>query len=207
MSRSTKIKISIPEGFARTSVSDQEEYLFKYLRNIGFSKQNFNYPIEINEHDEALWEYHIEQLPEMQEEIELDKLIGAYYMIHKVKPGVLLYEQLCKIIIELRGGLSIYHHRETMERSEMLDFRDNLQDWIKMVLDEPEDDLDIETRRAEFRQYVEILDKLSKKAQKNSTIYVTLTRPSSDIRKSLSLVEKKLTEIQRNEQANSRSDY
>jgi hypothetical protein len=199
VSRSTKIKISIPENFTKTSMEDQEEYLFKYLKNIGFSKQNFRYPIEINEHDEALWEFQIDQLPEIQEEIELDKLLGAYYLIHRVKLGVLSYGKLCEIILEARGGLSVYYFKQTIPRSEALDFRDNLKDWIDMVLEEPKEDLDIEVRRAEYRQYVIALSKLSKKIDKHTTTYVSLTRPGSPIRNDLSLVEKKLTRIQ-NEQ-------
>jgi hypothetical protein len=196
VSRSTKIKISIPEDFTKISIEDQEEYLFKYLKDIGFAKQNFRYPIEIDEHDEALWEFYIEQLPEIQEEIELDKLLGAYYMIHRVKLGVLQYPQLCEIIMEARGGLSIYYFKQRPPRSEALAFRDNLKDWIEMVLEEPEEELDIEVRRAEYRQYITALEKLSKKIDKQSTIYVTLTRPSSSIRNNLSLVEKRLTKIQ-----------
>lgn len=196
MARSTKIKISIPEDFTRTSIEDQEKYLFKYLKDIGFSKQNFKHPIEINEHDEALWEFYINQLPEIQEEISLDKLLGAYYLIHRVKFGVLSYEKLCEIIVEARGGLSVYYYKPQMPRSEALDFRDNLKDWIDMVLKEPEEELDIEVRRAEYRLYVVALDKLSKKIKKNETLYVTFTRPGSSIRNDLSLVERKLTKIQ-----------
>jgi hypothetical protein len=190
VSRSTKIKISIPEDFTKVSIEDQEEYLFKYLKDIGFAKQNFRYPIEINEHDEAL--------PEIQEEIELDKLLGAYYMIHRVKLGVLQYDQLCEIIVEARGGLSVYYFKQKLPRSEALAFRDNLKDWIEMVLEEPEEELDIEVRRAEYRQYVVALEKLSRQTNKQSTLYVTLTRPSSPIRNNLSLVEKRkrLTKLQ-----------
>jgi hypothetical protein len=196
MSRSTRVKISIPDDFSRTSIEDQEKYLFKYLKGIGFSKQNFRHPIEIGEHDEALWEFYIDKLPEIQEDIPLDKLLGAYYLIHRVKLGVLSYEKLCEIIVEARGGLSIYYHKPQMPRSEALDFRDNLKDWIDLVLEEPEEELDIEVRRAEYRQYIVALDKLSKKVKKNETLYVTFTRPGSPIRNDLSLVEKKLTKIQ-----------
>jgi hypothetical protein len=196
VSRSTKIKISIPEDFTRVSIGDQEQYLFKYLKSIGFSKENFRYPIEIDEHDEALWEYYIDQLPLVQEEIELDKLLGAYYMIHRVKNGVIQYDKLCEIIMEARGGLSVYYFKRGVVRSEALDFRDNLKEWIEMVLEEPEEDLDIETRRGEYRQYSVALDKLARKVHKRSTLYVTLTRPNSPIRNSLSLVEKRLTKLQ-----------
>jgi hypothetical protein len=196
MSRSTKVKISIPDDFSRTSIEDQEEYLFKYLKDIGFSKQNFRHPIEIGEHDEALWEFYIDKLPEIQEDMELDKLLGAYYLIHRIKSGVLSYEKLAEIILEARGGLSIYYHKPQMPRSEALDFKDNLRDWIDMILEESVEDLDIEVRRSEYRQYVVALDKLSKKVNKNSTIYVSLTRPGSHVRNDLSLVEKKLTKIQ-----------
>ncbi len=196
MSRSTKIKISIPEDFSKISIADQEEYLFKYLKDIGFSKQNFRHPIEIGEHDLALWEFYIDQLPEIQEDIELDKLLGAYYLIHRVKYSVLQYAQLCEIIVEARGGLSVYYFKRGVPRSEALDFRDNLKDWINMVLEENEDVLDIEVRRSEYRMYITALDKLSKKINKNSTLYVTLARPGSAIRNDLSLVEKKLTVIQ-----------
>ncbi len=203
MSRSKKIKISIPEDFTKASIEDQEKYLFKYLKDIGFSKQNFKYPIEIGEHDEVLWEFHIDQLPEIQEEIELDKLLGAYYLIHRVKLGVLSYGKLAEIILEARGGLSVYYFKQKIPRSEALDFRDSLKDWIEMVLEESEEELDIEVRRAEYRQYVIALSKLSKKIDKHSTLYVTLTRPSSSIRNDLSLVEKKLTRIQ-NDQINTK---
>ncbi len=202
MSRSTKIKISIPEDFSRISIEDQEKYLFKYLKDIGFSKQNFRHPIEINEHDEALWEFQINQLPEIQEDIELDKLLGAYYLIHRVKFGVLNYEKLCEIIVEARGGFSIYYYKPQMPRSEALNFKDNLRDWIDIILEESAEDLDIEVRRSEYRQYVVALDKLSKKVNKNSTIYVSLTRPGSHVRNDLSLVEKKLTAIQNQNQKN-----
>lgn len=202
MSRSTKTKISIPDDFTRTSIADQEKYLFKYLKDIGFSKQNFRHPIEIGEHDLALWEFYIDQLPEIQEDIELDKLLGAYYLIHRVKNGVLQYAQLCEIILEAKGGLSIYYFKKQMPRSEALDFRDNLRDWIDLVLEESEEELDIEVRRAEYRQYIVALDKLSKKVKKNETLYVTFTRPGSPIRNNLSLVEKKLTAIQNQNQKN-----
>lgn len=202
MSRGTRIRISLPEGFTKISLQEQDEFLFEYLKNIGFSKQNFSHPIEINEYDESFWEYHIEQLSDIQEDMELDTLIGAYYMIHKIKPSVLSYDKLCAIATDLRGGFSLYYHRDPADRSEELNFRDSLQNWIDMVLSESEEDLDIEVRRAEFRQYKVVLDKLSKVAKKNSTIYVTLTRPASPIRKSFSQVERKLTEIQRNEQIN-----
>ncbi len=196
MSRSTRTKVSIPEDFTKTSIEDQEEYLFKYLKDIGFSKQNFSHPIEIGEHDLALWEFYIDQLPEIQEDIELDKLLGAYYLIHRIKLGVLSYEKLCEIIVEARGGLSIYYYKPQMPRSEALDFRDNLRDWIDLILEESEEDLDIEVRRAEYRQYVVALDKLSKRVNKHTTIYVSLTRPGSAIRNDLSLAERKLTAIQ-----------
>lgn len=196
MSRSTKVKISIPEDFTKTSIEDQEKYLFKYLKDIGFSKQNFNHPIEINEHDLALWEFQIDQLPEIQKEVESDKLLGAYYMIHRVKLGVLSYEKLAEIILEVRGGLSIYYFKEKTPQSEALDFRDNLKDWVELVLEEPEKELDIEVRRSEYRMYITALDKLSKKIDKNSTLYVTLARPGSSVRKDLLLVEHKLTKIQ-----------
>jgi len=199
VSRSTKIKVSIPEDFTTTSIVEQEQYLFKYLKDIGFSKENFRHPIEIDEHDEALWEYFIEQLPEIQEEIEIDKLIGAYYLIHRVKDSVLEYARLCEIIVELRGGFSVYYFKRQAVRSEAMGFRDNIRDWIEMVLEEPEEELDIEVRRAEYRQYVLAVDRLTRQTNKQSTLYVTLTRPSSPIRKALSSVEKRLTKIQ-NEQ-------
>jgi hypothetical protein len=199
VSRSTRIKVSIPEDFTTTSIVEQEQYLFKYLKDIGFSKRNFAHPIEIDEHEEALWEYFIEQLPEIQEEIEIDKLIGAYYLIHRVKNSVLSYQRLCEIIIELRGGLSVYYFKRQVVRSEAMSFRDNLSDWIETVLEEPEEDLDIEVRRAEYRRYASAVDRLAKQANKQTTLYVTLTRPSSPIRKALASVEKRLTKIQ-NEQ-------
>ena len=130
------------------------------------------------------------------ENSEIDKLLGAYYLIHRVKLDVLSYEKLAEIILETRGGLSIYYFKPTVSRTEALDFRDNLKDWIITVLEEPEEDLDIEVRRAEYRQYVVALEKLSKKTDKHTTVYVSLTRPGSSIRNELSLVEKKLTQIQ-----------
>lgn len=196
MSRSTRTKVSIPDDFTRTSIEDQEKYLFKYLKDIGFSKQNFSHPIEIGEHDEALWEFYIDKLPEIQEDIELDKLLGAYYLIHRVKLGVLSYGKLAEIILEARGGLSVYYFKHGIPRSEALDFRDNLKDWVDMVLKENEEELDIEVRRSEYRMYTMALDKLSKKINKHSTLYVTLARPGSSVRKDLSLVEHKLTKIQ-----------
>jgi hypothetical protein len=199
VSRSTKIKVSIPDDFAKISLENQTDFLFKYLKDIGFSKQNFREPIEIDEHDEALWEYYIEQLPEVQEDIEIDKLAGAYYLIHRVKREVIGYARLCEILVNLRGGFSVYRYKRSAPRSEVLDFRDNLKDWIEAVLDEPEEEIDIEVRRSEYRRYSLALDKLAKQVEKRTTPYVTMTRPGSPIRNELSLVEKKLTKVQ-NEQ-------
>ena len=196
MSRGTKIKLLIPDDYGTATPPEQVEYLFKYLKEIGFSKHNFFHIIGIDGHDESIFEYYINTLPDVQEPMETEKLLGAYFLIHKLQPQMLSYEKFCKISTDIKGGFSLYYYKRDTSRTDIDFFRTNIKQWIDTVLDEPDDELDIETRRAEYRKYIEALDKLSKKINKKSTTYVMLTRPSSPIRFELSQIEKKLTRIQ-----------
>jgi hypothetical protein len=181
MAKSTKIPILLPGEYMNIDNHFSPDFVFKYLKEIGFYKFEFIELVNWNDDNQKIFEFQVNQLPDTISEIPPDIFLGALYMVTKELPELLTYESYCKIAIEKRGGFSINHKKIQRSNSEVMSYRDEVKNWIQEVLDEPYDDLDYEVRQSEYNMHVHKINQYAKSASKTSSEYITFLRPGSEI--------------------------
>ena len=185
MAKNTKIPILLPGEYMNIDNYFSPDFAFKYLKEIGFNKFEFTELVNWNDDNQKIFEYHVNQLSETISEIPPDIFLGALYMVTKELPELLSYESFCKIAIDKRGGFSLKYKKIEQTNSEVMEYRNEVNDWIQEVLDEPYDDLDYEVRRSEYNLHVNKINQYAKSVSKTSSEYVTFLRPGSEIMKLL----------------------
>ncbi len=185
MAKNTKIPILLPGEYMNIDKYFSPDFVFKYLREIGFNKFEFIELVNWNDDNQKIFEFQVNELPKTNTDISLEKSLGALYMVNKELPELLSYESFCKIAIEKRGGFSLNYKKIDRNNSEVMEYRNEVDDWIQEVLDESYDDLDYEVRQSEYNLHVNKINHYAKSASKTSSEYVTFLRPGSEIMKLL----------------------
>ena len=185
MAKNTKIPILLPGEYMNIDKYFSPDFVFKYLKEIGFNKFEFIELVNWNDDNQKIFEFQVNQLPKTNTDISLEILLGALYMVNKELPELLSYESFCKIAIEKRGGFSLNYKKIDRNNSKVMEYRNEVDDWIQEVLDESYDDLDYEVRQSEYNLHVNKINQYAKSASKTSSEYVTFLRPGSEIMKLL----------------------
>ena len=131
--------------------------------------------------NQKIFEYYVNHLTEEIIDIATDIYLGAFYMVTKELPELLCYDIFCKIAVEQRGGFSLNYKKIAPEVSEVMQYRDEVNNWIQAVLDESYDELDYEVRQSEYNNIIQNINRYAKSAAKTSSEYVTFLRPGSEI--------------------------
>ena len=181
MAKSTKIPILLPGEYMNIDKYFSPDFVFKYLQEIGFNKFEFIDLVDWNDDNQKIFEYHVNQLSETISEIPPEILLGALYIVTKELPELLSYESFCKIAIDKRGGFSLRYKKIERTNSEVMEYRNEIKDWIQEVLDESYDDLDYEVRQSEYNLHVNKINQYAKSASITSSEYITFLRPGSEI--------------------------
>lgn len=189
-----KIKISVPEEFIKIPQENRVEFVFDYLKRIGFGKSNFRDVIKPDEHDYLNYEFFIDNLPEIDSDISTDIMAGAYYLIHHMDSNLLTEDKLNSIIIELKGGYSIYYYKSQPKGKDKIKaFKQKLEAWIQETL--MENDIDPEIKLEEIKIFRDQLNEFSKEMQYNGYDYNVLIRPGCDIQQRLKIIEERMAHL------------
>ncbi len=181
MARSKRIMIHLPAAYQNVDGLNSVEFVFKYLADLGFSKYELIDLVMWNSETQKIYDYYMDLLPVDHKDISEENFLGALYLIYKETPDLLPYDHLCKIAIDKRNGFSIRYLREKEEKSAVLKYKDEVSDWIDMVLDELIHNIDYEVRQSEYNAIIHNIKQFYQSEPKNTTAYVTFLRPNSDI--------------------------
>jgi len=181
MAKNTKIPILLPKGYLNIKTDPGPDFVFNYLKEVGFYKYEFIDLVDWNDQNKKIFEYFVNQLVEIKTEIVENVYLGALYLVNKEIPELLSYEELCKIAVDKRGGFSTTYTKIKINNSEVMQYREQVRDWINVVLDEPYDEMDMEVRRSEYFHHMNRIKSYAKSASNTSSEYITFLRPGSDI--------------------------
>ena len=181
MAKSTKIPIALPGEYMNIDNHYSLDFVFKYLKEIGFYKYEFTEIVDWNAENQKIFDYHVNQLSENTSDIPIEISLGALYIVNKELPELLSYEAFCKFVIEKRGGFSVNYKKIEKSNSEVMLYRDDVKAWIEEVLYEAYDGLDYEVRQSEYTMHVHKINQYAKSASNTSSEYITFLRPGSEI--------------------------
>jgi hypothetical protein len=181
MAKNTKIPVLLPKGYLNINTDPGPDFVFNYLKEIGFYKYEFIDLVDWNDQNKKIFEYFVNKLAEIKIEISENVYLGALFLVNKEIPELLTYEKLCKIAVDKRGGFSATYTKIKKTNSEVMQYREQVRNWIYVVLDEPYDEMDIEVRRSEYYHHIEKIDCYAKAASNTSSEYITFLRPGSEI--------------------------
>ena len=181
MARSKKIMIYLPAAYQYVDGIEAVKFVFKYLADLGFSKYELMDLVMWNSETKKIYEYYVDLLPEKHANISEEKYLGALYLIYKEAPDLLSYDHLCSIVVDKREGFSVKYIKEKEEKSAVIKYKEDVLQWIEMVLEEPAIELDYEVRQAEYENILQKIKEFYDAEPKNSTAYVSFLRPQSDI--------------------------
>ena len=193
MPKGKRIPLIIPPEFYDTGDLDKSVFVFKYLRDLGFSRSLVDDHISLDEISRILYQPYFDKLRYNKTHLTDPEILGGFFLIHKAIPDVYSYEDFCKTVIEFRGGFSItYKKVSTKKDIDIFKFRDNTSEWMETVISELDEELDVEVRHAEYLKIMKELKKLYKKIDGNSRAYQTILMPGSFFQKSLNKVKERI---------------
>ncbi len=192
MAKNTKIPVLLPKGYLTMSTYPGPDFVFNYLKEIGFYKYEFIDLVDWNDQNKKIFGYFVNKLAEIKIEISENVYLGALFLVNKEIPELLSYEKLCKIAVDKREGFSTTYTRIKKTNSEVMQYREQVRDWIYVVLDETYDEMDIEVRRSEYMYHMNKINSYAKSASNTSSEYITFLRPGSEI---MQLFKKKIRGI------------
>ncbi len=196
MARGTTIPITLPGEYLNDNYGYAPDFIFKYLKQIGFQKYELIDIVNWDETNKKIYDYHMNLLPESITDIPNNVYLGSLYLLYKEMPELLSYEKLCEIVVEKRGGFSINYTTVNKPNSEILQYKTEVDYWIQEVMEEPYEEIDFETRQAEYKIIRGRIEKYQQSTSNSTTEYITFLRPGSATMKMLKHVIDKLFPVE-----------
>jgi hypothetical protein len=160
------------------------------LIEIQFPEEVFLVITRLSDEDKFLYQYYIDKLPPVNENLKRSKFYGAIFMIERAFKDKLNIGGAKEFILKTEIHFSTKYFNRS--KKETYSLRDDIIEWCEQVISEEEDELDLDIRRGEYKIYEDKLKQINSKISNNSREYQTMFMPSSRLQILLSLVRKRI---------------